>query len=90
MLAASQRKRTARENKELHAKVLLETFDFVEKINSIDMFSLWWVEQALNERKTSFGCKDASLVSYNFWRSGAKQAAGMKMVVTPNPLKVLL
>jgi hypothetical protein len=89
-LVASQQKnrlkRTKAANKDLHDKVLQDTADIVEKINSIDMYSLWRVEQTLNERKTHLNFKHASLVSYKnyVWRSGAKQAAGMRMTVTPN------
>jgi len=53
------------------------------------MYSLWWVEQALSERKISFDFKHASLASHKqyAWRSGKKQKAGMKMVVTANRSK---
>jgi hypothetical protein len=57
-MLASQQKRTKVANKELHDKVLQDTANIVEKINSIDMYSLWWVEQ------THFDFKYASLTSY--------------------------
>jgi hypothetical protein len=55
----------------------------------MDMYSLWWVEQTLNQRKTHFDFKHTGLVSYKnyVWRSGDKQAAGMNMVVNPNRSK---
>jgi hypothetical protein len=89
MLAAIQKKKKKQANKELHAKVLRDTSDIIEKINSINMYSLWWVEQALSERKISFDFKHASLASHKqyAWRSGKKQKAGMKMVVTANRSK---
>ena len=63
------------------------------KINSMDMYSLWWVEQTLNERKTHFDFKNTAfchtlVFSKNYVRrSVVKQAAGMKTVVTPNRSK---
>jgi hypothetical protein len=89
MFAASQQKMNKAANKDQHEKVLKETADIVVKIKSMHMYSLWWVEQTLNERKTHFDFKRASLVSYKnyVWRSGAKQAAGMKMAASPNRSK---
>jgi hypothetical protein len=86
LLAARDQKRANKQNQDQHAKVLRETEGIVEKINTIDMYSLWWVEQALNQRKKSFDFKHASLTSYKnyVWRNKEKQNAGMDMNVTPN------
>jgi len=86
LLAARDQKRANKQNQDQHAKVLRETEGIVEKINTIDMYSLWWVEQALNQRKKGFDFKHASLTSYKnyVWRNKEKQNAGMDINVTPN------
>jgi hypothetical protein len=80
VLAASHQKKTKQAKTELHDKVLQDTSGIMEKINSIDMYSLWWVEQALNERKISFDFKHSSFASYKqyVWRSDEKQKAKHK------------
>ena len=40
MLAAIQKKKKKQANKELHAKVLRDTSDIIEKINSINSISV--------------------------------------------------
>jgi hypothetical protein len=89
MLAARDKKRSKTANNDQHDKVLRETANIVEKINSIDIYSLWWAEQALNERKKHFDFKHPGLVSYKnyVWRSRAKQEAGMSMIAIPNRSK---
>jgi hypothetical protein len=52
-LQESQKARTKKENEDLHANVLRVTKVVVDNINTMDMYRLWWVEQVLNERKTS-------------------------------------
>jgi hypothetical protein len=74
MLAANQKKRTGRRRR-IRSTTL--RFFWRPRISSristpwtCRQYSLWWVEQTLNERKTHLDFKHAGLVSYknNVWR----------------------
>jgi hypothetical protein len=55
----------------------------------MDMYSLWWVEQTLNQRKTHFDFKHVGFVSYKnyVWRSWCQTSGGDENGCHSQPLQ---
>ena len=80
-------KKAASPNKILHEKILKETSNIAPVIMEMDLCTLWWMSQWIEERKADLGKTDINkLSSYKnwVWKNKAKDRVGMKHVkVTP-------
>jgi hypothetical protein len=74
-------KKATSPNKILHDKILKETTNIAPEIMDMDICTLWWVLQWIEERKADLGKTDFhKLSSYKnwVWKNKAKERAGMK------------
>ena len=81
---------TTNRNQTIHTQVLQDTADMATTIMQMDVFTLWWLTQWIEERKASIAAADAAgntgrakrLRSYKEWvyRNGKKVEAGMTHV----------
>ena len=79
-----QQFRTATMNETLHNGVLQKTQPIADEIMTMDVCTLWWLDQWVEERKSRLPKEDQGLESYKrwVWKNNKKAEAGMTNVRT--------